>query len=134
MKRLVKAALLCALALGPTASWANACAGGTATTHEVRIQWNGFFPTKLYACPGDTVRFVNMTGRYAMMSVKDPNYTGVGYYINRLGWFYQSGGYSTISYTIPHGYPYLVLGEIDLYGVSNNDKVGYIMFSPAPTG
>ena len=132
MSRFVKAALGCALLATPGVAWAGYCDDVGAQTHEVRVQYNGFFPNTLYACPGDVVTFVNHSGRWAEFKVKDENDT---YFTDYLYKFYWTAPGGSRNWTIPTGYDGLDMGVISLSGASNPyQNMGYIVFAEAPTG
>lgn len=130
MKRLFKAALASAcLAMPLTASASNECEGNANQQHEIRILFNGFFPTNTYACPGDTITFLNKSGRYANFLVKDPANLYSSSYLWKFDW---KANNSSRTYVIPNGVDGLVLTGINLSGASNNDYPGSVIFGPAP--
>ena len=128
MKRLASAALAGVLAI--SALPAQAGCGGTKVTHDVRIQYNGFFPTKIYVCSGDDIRFTNYSGYWANFYLDDGPDEDSN--LDRWsGWLNYNGGTWTLTNVNP------AIGDqlryLDLYGRDNSTYRGYIEIGDAPT-
>lgn len=131
MNRFAKVALGCALLATPEVVMAAYCDDVGNQSHEVRVLFNGFFPNTLYACPGDTVNFVNASGRWARFKLKDEAVSSFSNYLYYSPWTAPNG---SRTYTILSGVDGLDMGAISLSGASNPyQNTGSITFAAAPT-
>ena len=126
MKSIAKAALTCAILAIPAAASASDCTGVPNQTHYVNVYENGYFPTNLYACGGDSVVFTNRSGRYIQFNIYDNNNQQVKYF----NWY--ANGYSKY-FDIPATGAGYTMKYLNLAGIYNNDQEGHIILGAAPT-
>ena len=127
MKRFASAALAAGLAI--SALPAQAGCGGANVTHDVRIQYNGFFPTTIYVCNGDDIRFTNRSGYWANFYLSDGPDEGDNF-DRWSGWISNGNTWTLTNVNNSIGDQFR---NLDLYGRSNSTYRGYIEFGDAPT-
>ena len=127
MNSYMKAALCGAFLVTPITAAAYDCSSGV-RTHNVRVQYQGFFPSVVYVCAGDTITFTNHSGATGGFKISDGGDSNTSHDFN----FWQNNGQSA-SYVVNanSGTSFV---DFSLSGYSTNyDGHAGIVFGSAPT-
>lgn len=121
MKRLLKIGAMLAVCLTANSAFAyngngfglEGCSGAS-RDHVVSVQKNGFFPSKLFVCPGDRVYFENNSGYWAKFNQSWGTNTDLGIFNS----YWMSNGSMKGPLNVNAGMG-MRIENLDLWNVSN---------------